>query len=99
MIAEDGRTGICSSKDPSGSPRPCAWRLTTGSRWIAGNVKLLLPPRQSRGASLVRLVTGFAEESEMASAEDLRGQKERSEQAFREGRVKTWAEVKRQAKL
>jgi hypothetical protein len=30
----------------------CAWRLTIRNlpRWTSGNVKLLLPPRQSRGA-------------------------------------------------
>jgi hypothetical protein len=36
----------------------CAWRLTLGvSRWTPANVKMLLPPGQSRGrgASLVRL--------------------------------------------
>ena len=37
-----------------------------------------------------------AEESELVHAKSLAQQKERSEEDFREGRVTTWAEVKRQ---
>ena len=38
----------------------------------------------------------LAEEAELVHAKSLAQQKERSEHDFREGRVTTWAEVKRQ---
>src|SRR4029079_11576013 len=46
------------SAGPSRNDFSCAWWLKSAfRRWAtAGNVKLLLPPRQSRGASLGRLV-------------------------------------------
>ena len=45
------------SAGPSRNDFSCAWWLKSAfRRWAtAGNVKLLLPPRQSRGASLGRL--------------------------------------------